>query len=112
MYDPFKADIFAVGMIMLECASLRKAEDYYDYDNFKVRMRDIQHTIYELRKKYSYELMNLIEKVLEEDDSERPSAAYLKDSINNIPTSTVRELNMTLNDTHVNESVRSIRSYM
>lgn len=24
-YDPFKADVFAVGMIMLECTSLKRA---------------------------------------------------------------------------------------
>jgi hypothetical protein len=30
-YDPFKADVYAVGMIMLECSSLKKAEDFYDY---------------------------------------------------------------------------------
>jgi hypothetical protein len=30
-YDPFKADVFAVGMIMLECCTLKKAEDFYNY---------------------------------------------------------------------------------
>lgn len=45
-YDPFKADIFAIGMIMLECCSLNKAEDFYDYDKFTVKLREIQGTIY------------------------------------------------------------------
>lgn len=36
-YDPFKGDVYAVGMILLECASLRSAVDFYDYDKFKVR---------------------------------------------------------------------------
>ena len=31
-YDPFKADIYAIGMILLECCSLKKAESFYDYD--------------------------------------------------------------------------------
>jgi hypothetical protein len=65
-YDPFKADVFAVGMILLECCSLKKAEDFYDYEKFTVKMKDIQYTIYELRKKYSWELMNTLEKMLEE----------------------------------------------
>ena len=47
LFDPFKADIFAIGMIMLECCSLKKAEDFYDYDKFVVKLRDIQVTIYE-----------------------------------------------------------------
>lgn len=65
-YDPFKADVFAVGMILLECCSLKKAEDFYDYEKFTVKMKDIQYTIYELRKRYSRELMNTLEKMLEE----------------------------------------------
>jgi hypothetical protein len=38
-YDPFKADVYAVGMIMLECTSLKKAEDFYDYDNFSIKTK-------------------------------------------------------------------------
>ena len=30
-YDPFKGDIWAVGMILLECSSTREAKDFYDY---------------------------------------------------------------------------------
>lgn len=63
-YDPFKADIYAIGMIMLECCSLQKAEDFYDYEKFFVKQKEIQMVIYEIRKKYSYELVNLIEKML------------------------------------------------
>lgn len=36
-YDPFKADIFTVGMIVLECCSLKKAEDFYDYENLLIK---------------------------------------------------------------------------
>lgn len=36
-YDPFKADIFAIGMILLECCSLKKVDDFYDYDNLTVK---------------------------------------------------------------------------
>ena len=49
---------------MLECCSQKKAEDFYDYDKFTVKMKDIQVTIYELRKRYSWEIMNLIERML------------------------------------------------
>ena len=63
-YDPFKGDVWAIGMIMLECCSQKKAEDFYDYDKFTVKMKDIQVTIYELRKRYSWEIMNLIERML------------------------------------------------
>jgi serine/threonine protein kinase len=36
-YDAFKADVYAVGMILLECASLRNAGEFYDYEKFSVR---------------------------------------------------------------------------
>jgi hypothetical protein len=29
--DAFKGDVFAVGMILLECASLKHSTDFYDY---------------------------------------------------------------------------------
>jgi len=53
-YDPFKGDIWAVGMILLEVCSTQKAEDYYDYAKFGVKVKEIQMTIYELRKRYSW----------------------------------------------------------
>lgn len=53
-YDPFKADVWAVGMIMLECCSQKKAEDFYDYELFTVKFKEIQFTIYEMRKRYSW----------------------------------------------------------
>ena len=89
-YDPFKADIFAIGMIMLECCSLQKAEEFYDYEKFVVKMKDLQFTIYELRKRYSYELMNLIEKMLEDDDDHRPKASDIYERIRRIPNETIK----------------------
>lgn len=59
-YDPFKADVYAVGMIMLECASLKNAVDFYDYEKFNVKASEIQYCIFELRKKYSFELINTL----------------------------------------------------
>ncbi len=32
-YDPFKADIFAIGMILLECCSLKKSDDLYNFSD-------------------------------------------------------------------------------
>ena len=46
--------------------------------------------------------MNTIEKFLEEDDDDRPTVREINDSINNIASDTIKELNMTLNDTHMN----------
>lgn len=35
-YDPFKADIFSVGMVMLEAATLKSSTDLYDYKRFVI----------------------------------------------------------------------------
>lgn len=75
-YDPFKADIFAIGMILLECCSLKKAEDFYDYDNLRVKQDEISMTVYDCRRKYSHKLMNLVEKMVEVEDADRPPAKY------------------------------------
>jgi serine/threonine protein kinase len=53
-YDPFKGDVWAAGMILLECLSTKRGEDFYDYDKFEVKTREIQITIYEMRKRYSW----------------------------------------------------------
>jgi hypothetical protein len=94
-------------MILLECCSTRSAEDFYDYEKFVVRTKEIQVAIYELRKRYSWELVGLLEKMLEEDDDERPSAETIYQRIRQIPNETIQELNMTLNESFLNESIRS-----
>lgn len=30
-YDPFKADVFSVGMVMLEASTLQDSTELYDY---------------------------------------------------------------------------------
>lgn len=87
---------------MLECCSQKKAEDFYDYEKFTVKSKEIQLTIYELRKRYSWELVNLVEKMLEEDDEERPSSMDIYEKIKKIPNETIQELNMTLNESFLN----------
>jgi hypothetical protein len=52
-------------------------------------------TIYECRKKYSHRLMNLVDKMLE--DELRPSAAELMKQIHVFSGETIREMNTTLN---------------
>ena len=77
-------------MILLECCSLRKAESFYDYDEVRVKSQDIAMTIYECRRKYSHNLMNIVEKMLEEDDDDRPTAAQLMGQMQIISGDTIR----------------------
>ena len=97
-YDPFKADIYAIGIILLECCSLKKAESFYDYEEVKVKSQEIAMTIYECRRKYSHNLMNLVEKMLEEEDENRPTAAQLMGQMKVVSGDTIREMNTTLNE--------------
>lgn len=53
MFDLFKADVFAVGMIVLECVRL-KPNDIYDYKNFTINLEEIKNSITEGRQKYSF----------------------------------------------------------
>ena len=45
--------------------------------------------------------------MLEEADEDRPSAEKIYEKIRKIPNETIRELNMTLNQSFMNESIRS-----
>jgi hypothetical protein len=54
MFDIFKADVFAVGIILLECVCLKRNEDIYDYKNFTINMEQVKDSILQGRKKYSF----------------------------------------------------------
>ena len=89
-FDPFKADIFAIGMIMLECCSFKMAQEYYDYDKFTVNNKDIMKNIYQIKKKYSVELIDLVQRMLQEDDEDRPQALEIFEKIRKIPNESIR----------------------
>ena len=64
-------------------------------------------TIYECRRKYSHNLMNIVEKMLEEEDELRPTAAQLMGQMEHISGDTIREMNTTLNESFLSETIRS-----
>lgn len=73
-YDPFKGDIFSVGMVMLECASLQESELCYDYERCVIDRERINHLIAQLKSHYSPRFIVIIESMLVEYDEQRPSA--------------------------------------
>jgi hypothetical protein len=52
-YDPFKADIFSTGMVLLEAATLEDSCALYDYDNFTIKTGEINKRLKNMGAKYS-----------------------------------------------------------
>ena len=63
-YDPFKADIFSVGMVMLEIASYEDSELLYDYDRFLIQRERMEMVLSRLRTQYSSFLVGVLEAML------------------------------------------------
>ena len=51
--------------------------------------------------------MNIVEKMLEEEDELRPTAAQLMSQMEHISGDTIREMNTTLNESFLSETIRS-----
>lgn len=48
-----------------------------------------------------------MQKMLDEDDDDRPGAGELYERLRKMPNQTIRELNMTLEESFMSESIRS-----
>ena len=72
-HDPFKSDVFSLGMTILEISTLQKVRNCYDYYSFKIKYDFVQNLIAQVRSKYSNFLANLIEEMLSLDETSRPS---------------------------------------
>lgn len=57
-FDPFKADVFAIGMIVLSCCSLTQPNTYYNYETFELDMKNIVIVIKEISQKYHSPLLD------------------------------------------------------
>jgi serine/threonine protein kinase len=72
-YDVYRADVYSLGMTLLQAATLRDPETkYYDWPNEKILHKKIQDALLNLENDYSRELVDTIRQMLEEDEYSRP----------------------------------------
>ncbi|EAR95135.1 protein kinase (macronuclear) [Tetrahymena thermophila SB210] len=72
-HNHFKSDVYSLGMTMLECCSLFKALNFYDYSSCEIRYNLIEDFLQKARLMYSGFLVNLIREMLNREEFQRPT---------------------------------------
>jgi serine/threonine protein kinase len=84
-YDPYispKADIFAIGMLLLEMVTLEPMIGYYDYSHAAIDYDSLIHRL--SRISHSLPLKTLLAEMLEYDPEERIGLVSLKEKIHRL----------------------------
>ena len=71
--DQFKNDIFSLGVLMLEAATLLPSEFVYNWSKHTVNYAEINKSLQLIRQRHSEFLTNIIAEMLNEDENARPS---------------------------------------
>lgn len=77
VHNPYKSDVWSIGLTILEMASLLSIDDCYNWDDCTISYTVIQELLSRVQQKYSYELVKLIKSLLEEDENIRPDFTVL-----------------------------------
>lgn len=72
-YDVYKNDVFAMGMTILEAATLEYSSFCYDYETFFLNSAKIKDRLENLKIRYSPFLVNFLSDILEEKEKNRPN---------------------------------------
>lgn len=82
LHNPFKSDIFTLGMIVLHLATLENCDLCYDFISYQVKYEEIHKKLAILRKKYGEKLFFFVKGMLIEDELERPDYEDLLKMLN------------------------------
>ena len=77
--NPYKVDVFSFGITLLSCATLSRAEEFYDYEKATMNYLVVAEKLQKLQKKYSALVYELISEMLKIDEEERPDSIKLKE---------------------------------
>ncbi|KAL4470486.1 hypothetical protein ABPG74_012097 [Tetrahymena malaccensis] len=72
-HNHFKSDVYSLGMTMLECCTLFKALNFYEYSSCEIRFNLIEDFLQKARLMYSGFLVNLIREMLNREEFQRPT---------------------------------------
>ena len=80
-YDPFKADLFAIAMIILELITLDKPKYYYSEDKSELKMDRIAFDLSSMGQNYSDKFVGLLKGCLQADPHHRLTIAKAYEEI-------------------------------
>lgn len=70
--DPYKSDVFTLGMVMLEAGLLSHQDECYREENSKVHWDTVNYNLDKFGQIYSGELRSMLELMLEPHEAQRP----------------------------------------
>lgn len=70
-FDQYKADIFAIGLILVELITLDQAKFYYNYDHFEVMIGKILFILDSYAERYSPQFLGFMRSILQVDPFQR-----------------------------------------
>ena len=72
-YDVYRADVYSLGMTLLQCASLKEPEKFfYEWSVPSIAHKAIRKALDDLRSQYSPQFVDLIATMLDENEHTRP----------------------------------------
>ena len=80
-HDPYKSDVFSLGMVLLNAATLQSCDRLYEWDNFTIDQREVDQRINALDNKYSESFQNLLNDMLNFNEDSRPDFILLNEKI-------------------------------
>lgn len=87
----FKADIFALGLTVMEAATLLPSQEIYDYEKgMMIKADSVDERLIFIKNNYSGELTHVLRMMLEYDPDVRPDSLELYEIIN-VPKEKIRE---------------------
>ena len=79
--DPYKSDIFSLGMLTLMLGNLQPIDHLYNYEQAAINGDQLDSNITKFSKAFSPQLTNLVERMLEEDEIKRISAQDINNNL-------------------------------
>ena len=80
----FKNDVFVLGMICLEMASLKSCDNIYDYTEYRIDSEKLENLLTFVGKQYSEELISFLRLMLNIDENQRLSFSQLNTQLKKI----------------------------
>jgi len=79
--DVWKADVFRLGMTLLECATLQKSSQLYDLKSFKIDLDLLSARLVKAKERYSPLIYDLLREMLRFEEYRRPDFIDLQADI-------------------------------
>ena len=68
----YKSDVFSIAMTVLECASLERAAQFYNWETYQIDFTALESKLQGLKEIYSSSLIDTLRLMLKADEDERP----------------------------------------